>query len=135
MAVRVRYKLEQAVSSTSAEERDLGNNKFEVVCDSQNEGGVWKTVVPAGAVDQPIPLQNVSVARYLALRTTAKDPTLSPVALNFRLNSITGEQIAVAPLPSTKEGLLVMSIASLTALYVSNPGAVDMDVIVGVVGD
>jgi len=135
MGVRVRYKLDVAISSTPAEERDLGNGKFEIVVDSQSEGGSWKTTVLAGATDQQIQLPNVAVAKLIAIRTNPKNPNDVPVNLTFKRTSPAGEAIVVAPLATSKEGYLFLTTDSLTALYCTNAGTISMEVTVYVAGD
>ena len=135
MTIRARYSLSFAVSSTSAEEKDLGNAKWEVVSDSPNEGGVRKNVVVASAVDVELNMASVASAKLLIVRTSPKDPTEDPVEIRVRRNNITAEQIAIVPLTGTKEGHFLLSTTGLTSLYASNMGTVDMDVTLVLVGD
>ena len=132
--VRLRFKVEVAVSSTTAEDRDLGNISAELVCDSQGEGGSWKTKVVAGASDVQIQLPNVASATFLFLKTTAVSANDTPVSLTFKRETVGGEAFVVAPLSSTREGFWLAT-SGLTALYCSNAGAVDMEVIVFTAGD
>jgi hypothetical protein len=104
------------------------------VCDALNEGFAGKTVVAAGATNVLIGLGNVASAKMLLLRALAHDPTEAPVELFFRRNSPTGEEISVKPLEGTKEAALLLT-GTITALYVSNPGTIVMDVILAVAGD
>lgn len=135
MSVRVRYRIELAISSTSAEERDLGNSKYEVVVDSQGEGGSRKFTLAAGVVDAQMCLGDVTTAKFVAIRTNAKDPNRDPNAILIRRNLITAEQILVAPLATAKEGHLLLSTDGLTALFGSNPGSTDMEITLFVAGD
>lgn len=135
MAVRVRYKLEVAISSTTAEEKDLGNVKWEVVTDGIGEGGGWKTTLAAAAADIQIPLDSIAAAKFLVVRTNAKDPLNTPGTINIRRNTVMGEEIAIVPLPSSAEGHFLLSTTGLTALYASNPGTVDMELTILVGGD
>jgi non-homologous end joining protein Ku len=135
MSVRVRYKLEIAISSTQAEEKDLGNGKYEIVVDSQGEGGSWKLTLPAGAVNVPIQLGNVTTAKFLVIRTTPKNPNATPSVVKFRRETVVGEEINVQSLTTSKEGYLMLTTDSLTALFASNPGTVEMDLTLFVAGD
>ena len=136
MSVRVRYKITATVSSTSAEEADLAKQAWEVVTDVENEGGSWKSVLQAGDTDVAIRLGNLAVARILIIRTNAKDPTQTPVAVTFKKNSNTGEAISVLPLGDAKEGHLLLTTDSITALYASvDGGGVPMEVTVISAGD
>ena len=135
MTVRVRYKLEVAISSTNAEEKDLGNGKYEIVVDSQGEGGSRKLTLPAGAVDTPIQLGNVTTAKFLMIRTTPKNPNATPSVVKIKRDTVLGEEIAIQSLTTSKEGYLVLTTDSMTALFASNPGTVEMDLTVFVAGD
>jgi hypothetical protein len=135
MTVRLRYKLEITVSSTTAEEKDLGNQKAEVLVDTQGEGGTWKTLVAGGATDQQLFLPNVATARFLYVRTTPRDPTQDPVTITLKRETVGGEAIAVKPVGDAREGQLLLCCESLTALYATNADTVDMDVTVIAVGD
>lgn len=135
MSVRARYKLGAFVSSTSAEEKDLGKVESEVVVDSQNEGGSWKTTLAAAAVDQQLLLPNVANVRLLAIRTSAKDPTQTPGTVRIRRNLVTAEEIEITPLSTSKEGHFLITTNNLTALYASNPGTVVMDITIVIAGD
>lgn len=134
MTVRLRYKMYAAVSSSSAEENDLGNAKFEVVTDANNEGGIWKTTIAAGATET-IDLDNITTAKFLMLRFTPNDPTQLMTAVSVTLNGTA--VLPVYPTPDAKEALLVLTSSGITSLTVANtdPSAVKLDIIVGVVGD
>lgn len=133
MTVRLRYSLAASVSSTSAEAKDLGNVKFEVVSDSDAKGGTWKTVVAANAVAVQLQMDNITSVEFLLIRTQSSDPNEDPVAVTFRKNSAMGEAIVVQPVTGSTEGLLALTTTGLTSLYASG-GAVDMDVTLTVVG-
>lgn len=135
MAVRLRFSVTTAISSTTAEEKDLGYSQFEVVSDAQGEGGNWKTTLVAGATDVAIQLGNVSSVAFLAIRTNVKNPLDTPTAITVKKNSATGEPITVEPLPDTKEGHMLLTTSGITALYLSNPGTVDMEVTIAAAGD
>jgi len=135
MPVRFRQGAQIGVSSTNAEEKDLGNLSWEVVTDALGEGGSWKTLVAAAETDLEIRLDNLAAAKFLALRTVAKDPTQDPVALAFKKDGVGGEVFTVEPLSGTKEGHFMITTSSITALYVTNAGTVDMEVTIVVAGD
>lgn len=135
MPIRLRQSSTIAVSSGTQETKDLGNIYWEVLTDGLNEGGTWKTQVPAGATDVEIRMDNIASVAFLALRTTAKDPTQAPIALDFKKENVGGEVFTVEPLPNTKEGHFLLTTSSITALYVTNSGVVDMEVIVVAAGD
>lgn len=135
MSVRVRFKCEAAVSSTSAEERDLGNKKYEVVSDGLGEGGTWKTLLVAGAVDVEVTLRNVAAARMLMVATNVRDQNQSPSVVNLKRQSNLGEVIAIEPMSGTRTGHMLLTTSGLTAVYLSNPGTVDMEVTLVVAGD
>ena len=208
MPVRVRYKITAYVSSTTAEEKDLASQTWEVMTDTQGEGGSWKSTLQPGdgtphtvvtgsgvsgdditgtapsmtleiatgafnssmigmdlvvsgattpansgtftitsvtptsvsytnsvgsaeaftgnfQVNATEPVQivlgNLITARLLIIRTNSKDPTQVLGQIYFRKNSVTGEEFTVQPIGDSKEGHLLISTNSITALYASNP--------------
>lgn len=136
MSVRLRYKLSVAVSSSLAEENDLGNTKFEVVSDDSDEGGVWKTTV-AAATTVVLNLDNITSAKFLMMRFTPKDPTqvMTPVVLT--LNGT----IVLPPITSVgstqDEAIFMISTSGITAVQVANTdvASVPLDIIIGTSGD
>ena len=135
MSVRLRFKLYAAVSSTSAEENDLGKVLGEVCDDSQSEGGAWKTTVAAAAVNVALPLDSIASAKFLAVKATPKDPTQTMTQVDIILNgTIT---IPLFPIGTSKEALFMVSSAGITSLAVTNnqPSAVPVDLVIVVGGD
>lgn len=135
MALRVRTKIQVAISSSEQEERDLGYPLIDAVNDALGEGGTLKAHVAAGATLLQLPLGVVANGKFLFLRTEARDANETPVDLAFRKNSTTGEVITVSPMGDSGYGVLLLSTTGITALYVSNAGAVNMDVIYSIAGD
>lgn len=135
MTVRVRYKITASVSSTTAEEKDLANQAWEVVTDAEGEGGSWKSTLAPGASNVQLYLGNLTATRMLILRTTSKDPTIDPGDISVKLNSTSGEVRIIRPLEGTKEGHMLFVTDSISSLYASNPGATDMEVTVIAAGD
>lgn len=135
MPVRVRYEIRVAISSTSLEERDLCNVRREAVTDKQGEGGSWKTLLVGGATDVQIPLDSISEVRLLGIITTPKDPNQDPSNVLVRFNSISGEQRTIAPLEDCKEAIMFFTTDGVTSLYASNPGSIDMEMIIFAAGD
>ena len=136
MPVRARYQIEASVSSTSAEDKDLGNHLWESVADSQNEGGSRKTKLAAGATDVELSMCEVGTARLVAIRTQASDPNNDPVEITIKRNTTGNEAIEVGPVPGTKEGYMLLTTGTgITALFATNAGSVDMDVTVMAAGD
>lgn len=133
--VRVRVQAQVSVSSTSQEEKDLGNQAVGFVNDAQNEGGTWQTVLDAGATDVPLQLTGVQVCRLLLVRTVPVDRTLPSSDVILRKNNIAGEAIRVRPLHSNGEGVFLLTTDSITELYASNPGTSNMKLILVVAGD
>lgn len=136
MSVRLRYKLSVAVSSTNAEDNDLGNTKFEVVADDNNEGGVWKTTVAAAAT-VTLNLDNITSAKFLFMRFTPKDPTLKMTALVLTLNG-TIVLPPIYPVGSTQdEAIFMISTSGISSVQIANTdaSAVAVDIIIGTSGD
>jgi len=135
MSVRIRYSIEASVSSTSAEEKDLGNVSYEVVNDDAGEGGVRKTLLAAGATDVSVMMTEISAARFVLIRTNAADPTETLGAITVKKNAIGNEPTTVEPLPGATEGHLLMSTSGITDLFASNATSVDTEITVMAVGD
>jgi hypothetical protein len=135
MSVRVRYKLVASVSSSSAEEKDLGNATWEVYTDQLGEGGTRKTTLAVGATDVQLPLDNIASAKVIIVRTNATNPNDTPGTVNLKLNNTGATPLPLAPMGDAKEAHFVLASTGMTALYASNPGAVQMDVTVIVAGD
>lgn len=126
MSIRIRYAVIGAGSSTTAEEKDLGNSKWEIVSDGLTKGGTWVTTLAAGATDVQLQIDNLSSINLLVIRSMANDPNDTPVGITVKRNNNGGEAIPIAPLSGTEEGHLVLSTTGLTALYASNPGTIVM---------
>lgn len=126
MSVRVRYSIMCAISSTPAEERDLGNVNWQIVTDMEMKGGTWKTVVPTGSSAIQLQIDNISTIQLLIVRTVANNQNMAPGDVTLNLNSPTGPAVLIQPLGDAQEGHLVMSTDGLTAVYASNSSGVDM---------
>lgn len=135
MGVRLRYRIEASVSSTTAENRDLGNVVFDTVHDDSGEGGSRKTTVASGVTDAPLAMAELAAARFVLVKTNAKKSTDTPGIIEIKKNATSGEVIEVVPLSDASEGHLLLSTQNISALYASNPGSVDMEVTVVSVGD
>jgi hypothetical protein len=120
MSVRVRYKISAFVSSTTAEDKDLANQQWEILNDTQGEGGSWKTTIQPGDTNVPIRLGNLATARLLIVRTNAKDPTQILNAVTLRKNTASGVQSG----PSSS-----FSFANPTVTYASTGAAFTADLI------
>lgn len=137
MTIRVRYRIELAVSSTDAEERDLGDVKIEVVDDTQGDGGVRKFKIPAGTTDLSISMGDITTARVVFLKTQPVDPNnVLPEVRIRKLAPPGGEQILINPLGTAKEAHLLLITTGVSAIYVTNTSStVDVYLTVGLVGD
>lgn len=135
MSVRLRYKMSIMISSTQAEEKDLGNGSYEIVTDTQGEGGSWKTNLPAASVDVRVNLGNLALAMFVAIKTNTKNPNDTPVEIMIKRNTTGGEAISILPMGDSKQGHFLFSTNGLSALYASNAGAVDMELTVFGAGD
>jgi hypothetical protein len=134
MAIRVRFKQSVTVSSTSAEERDLGNSESLIVVDTLGEGGAMRFTIPASAVDLNVQHPQVATAKYLYLKAVAKDPTNTPVELLVKRNGSGNTAWPLTPVDG-KEAVMQLSTSGLTSLLVSNPGSIAMDLTVAMAGD
>ena len=134
MAVRVRYKIEVSISSTTAEDKDLGNHNYLVISDSAAEGGSRKVVLAAGVTDVVISMRELATAKFIVIRTNALNASETPGTITFKKHSTLGEETSIVPL-SSSGGHFLLSTDSVTALYASNPGTVSMEITVIVAGD
>lgn len=132
--MRLRYTQQTALSSTTAEDRDIGNVECEAVVDSLNEGGGMEFTLAAGVTNQNIQHAQVASAKYLSLRTRAVDPNQTPGDITVKLNDTGATPITVSPLDG-KQGHMQLATSGVTALYASNPGSVPMRVYVAMAGD
>jgi hypothetical protein len=136
MPIRLRQSATIKVSSNNQTETgDLGSLAWEALTDGLGEGGTWKTLVPASTTDLEIHLDNIATVNFLAIQTQVKDPTQTAVSLDFKRETVGGEVFTVAPLSGSKTGHFMMTTSGLTALFVSNSGSVDMEVIIVIAGD
>jgi hypothetical protein len=123
------------VSSSTCEDKDLGDLKCEIVSDALGEGGTWKTLLAVGSTNVPLQLNGVSSTKLLMIKTNAKDPNATPGIVTIRRNVVGGEEIPITPLSGSKSGHLLISTSSLTGLFASNAGTVDMELTVVTAGD
>lgn len=135
MGVRVRYKVEASISSTSAEEKDLGNVAYEVVNDAQGEGGTRKTLLAAGATDVSVMLTEISTATWVLIKTNTKDSTDTLTGIDLKKNDIANEVTTIEPLSGATQAHLLMSASGITDLFATNSGSVDIEITVMAVGD
>lgn len=137
MTIRVRYRIELAISSTDAEERDLGDVKIEVVDDTQGDGGVRKFKIPAGTTDFAISMGDISTATVVFLKTQPVDPNNTLPEVRIRKTAPPGgEEISINPLGTSKEAHFLLITAGVSEIYVTNTSAsVDVYLTVGLAGD
>lgn len=135
MAVRVRYKIEVGVSSTTAEDKDLGNHNFLVIADGPADGGSRKVTLAAGATDVLVSMNEITTAKFILVRTNALNANDTPGTIELKKNLVGGEVIEIVPMTGTFGGHFLLSTDSVTALYMSNPGTVAMEVTVVIAGD
>lgn len=133
--VRLRYSMTIAVSSSSAEEKDLGNGSFEIVHDASGEGGARKTTLAAGATDVSIMMTEISEAKFVALKTNPKTSTDTLPTIEIKKNNIAGEVTNLAPETDKKQAHMLLSTEGVTDLFASNPGTVDVEIVTFMVGD
>lgn len=135
MPVRLTLDLEFSVSSTTADEKDLGNGKFFLRTDAFGEGGTWKTTIVATTVDQQFILDNVAVGRFLLIRVHPVSENDPGQAISVKLNDTGNTAIEIVPPDDKKDGYFVITTDNLTALYVTNAGSVDVNLTIAVAGD
>lgn len=136
MAVRIRQQIIAAVSSSTSEDKDLGNINFQIVTDGHTSGGCWKTKLSASATNVLLQIDNLATIRYVLIRGRTIDPTQVLPTITLKRNSTGGEALPMAPLTSVKESYFMMTTdTSLTGIYATNTGSVDCELTVMAVGD
>lgn len=135
MAVRVRYKVEVAVSSTTAETKDLGNQSYVVISDDASDGGARKVTLAAAATDVEISMNEISTVKFLMVRTNAANANETPGTIELKKNGVGGEVTEIVPMVGSSGGHMLLSTDNVTSLYASNPGSVAMEVTVVIAGD
>jgi hypothetical protein len=133
--VRLRYKIEVSVSSSSSEEKDLGNPSYTILHDSSGEGGTRKTTLAAGASDVSIMFNGVADAKFVLIKVNTVTSTDTLAGIEIKLNSTGGEVIDLVPVPDAKQAHMLLTTDGLTNLYASNPSAVAVEVVAIMVGD
>lgn len=135
MAVRVTFEVNLSVSSTSADEKDLANLKNAQVSTAMGEGGSRKITIAAGVTDQEIELTNITTVRLLFLKVQPKNENDPAQEVTIKRNLIGAEEIEIKPLADKKIGYLLLTTDDLTALFVTNPGSVDVELTIATAGD
>ncbi len=135
MAVRLTFKAEFSVSSTMADEKDLGNGEYQVRTDAMNEGGAWRTRVADAETDLEIKLDNIANVKFIFLRLTPVVETDPAPVITFKLDAIGNTAVTLASPSDRKEGMLMLTTDSLSALYVTNASGYAVDLTVSVAGD
>ncbi len=135
MAVRVRYKLEVYVSSTTAEEKDLGNHSYLVISDGAADGGSRKVTLAAGATDVLVSMNQISTAKLIAIKTNTVSPNDTLPTIEIKKNTVGNEVTEIVPLSGATQAHMLLSTDSVTALYASNPGSVAVELTVIIAGD
>jgi hypothetical protein len=133
--MRLRMALDYALSSTSAEEEDLGKGRFFIRTDGMNEGGSLQTVVPDAATDLETIIAHIADISFLIVRTLPVDKNSDGLALTIKLNSDAGEAIVIDPVPGLREGFFMLSTTGLTKVYFTNASGGDIQVRLIVAGD
>jgi hypothetical protein len=134
MAILASLSICAGISSTSAENRDLGHLERSDKFSTFEEGGSIMDLIPAGAVDVPLSLGGLSSCAVLVLITSPKDQNLAGSTLQLKRNLIGAEATPITPIGNRKQGYYVLSTESLTAVFLSNPGTTDMRVQYAVLG-
>lgn len=126
MSVRVRYKVTTYVSSTTAEEKDLANQQWEVMTDTQGEGGSWKSTLQPGD-GEPHTVTSGSGIAGDTISGTAPYMTLTIAAASFS-SSMVGMSVTIAGATTgTNNGtFLITSVGSSTQItYVNASGVAE----------
>jgi len=133
--VRLTFEVLFSVSSTQADEKDLGNGEYSVRTDAAEEGGSWKTTVAAAASDLEIRLDNIANVIFLFLKLEPKEETDPIPEVTVKINDVANTPFTLKPPSDKKTGMMLLTTDGLTALYVSNGGTEDVKLTVVAAGD
>lgn len=134
-AVRLTFKAEFSISSTPADEKDLGNGLYQVRTDAMSEGGTWRTRVADAETDWEVRLDNIADAKFLFLRLTKVEETDPAPAITFKLDDVGNTAVPLSAPSDSEEGMLLLTTDGLSALYVTNASGYAVDLTVSVAGD
>jgi len=133
--MRTRLKLSIAMSSTNAEDRDLGNGMYEVVTDSLEVGGSVKMTLVASEEGTLVYSAGSAASRIVVVRTTPRDPTQAAARVALHFNAPGNiDPVIVTPVGDAREGLFAGMLDGVTSIYASNLDDVDTHVTVFVAG-
>lgn len=135
MAVKLNIGVTLSVSSSCTDEKDLGNVKVSQSTQSTNEGGSRKFKLAAGVTDQAIDLGNITTVRFIFIKTQPVNENDVGQAITIKRNGIGGEAIQIKPFTSGKVGLFMLTTDSLTSLYATNSGTIDVEITLALAGD
>lgn len=135
MAVKLTLTTDLSISSTTADEKDLGNIHKFFTSNAMGEGGSRKILVPGGTTDASIGLCDIATARFLMIITNPKNENDPSQEISIKRNSVGAEAILIKPFDDIKIGFFALTTDSLTDLFVTNPGSVDVELTIAVAGD
>lgn len=129
MPLRLQSRIHSLISSSTAEERDIGNiapRSFEI-SDALSEGSTRKYRVADGTSNQDVDLAGLLSAQYIVVRTTR--------AVSVRLNGTS--TIPVGLVDSFQYGYLMLTApeGGVTSMDVSNSSGGTAEVLVQLVGE
>ena len=135
MTVNVNLNIAMSVSSTSAAEKDLGNLSTSLSSNAMGEGGTRKFLLAAGSTDVELELTNISDIRLLFIKVSPKNDNDPAQGITIKRNDVAGESIPIVPFDDKKIGYFLLTTDSLTSLYATNAGSVDVELTIGSAGD
>lgn len=118
--MRLRVNLAVYLSSTAAEENDISNTTRQLLMDGFDEGGAQRVKVPVSTTNMEVTLRGLAGAGFIFLRSLAVDDTLTPVTLQIRLGDSSNDPIALTPMGTSKEGVMLLTTESVDSIYVTN---------------
>ena len=128
MAIRTTFEILVQLSENTQEMKELGKSPpWKGTNDTQDNGGTWRQRIAAGTTDLAVDVNGLSNARFIAIKSDQE--------ITIKKNSAGGEAWTIRPLGSgALEGVFVASTDGVTALYVSNAGSIDAEVVFSVAG-
>jgi hypothetical protein len=129
MGLRLQQKFISFISSTTAEEKDIGNiepRSFEV-SDALNEGSTRRYRVADGVANQVIDLAGLTAAQYLFFRTNRE--------VTIQINGTDSIPLGIIDGFAFGYFILTAPSAGITALDVSNSSGGNAQLLVQLVGE
>ena len=132
MSVRVRYKSQNAVSSTINDDNWLGQPESSVLTDLLAAGGTNQYTMEPGDTDIEVKPIKPATVQYLYLKSKADDPNEPLQPLVITLNDTF--TLELKPLPGAKEAEWRLCTDAIESIKVTNESDIAIVLIVSLAG-